>query len=249
MEKSFEGKRALVTGAGQGIGKAVTLRLLQYKAEVIAVVRDATNLQAFKNEIGNLGQKLEIVSVDISDWNATRRALEAIKKPIDLLVNNAGVTVVKPFLEHTESDIDFVASVNLKAPINVAQVVAKGMIERGSGGAIVNVSSNASFTGLLNHTIYCGTKAGLDGVTRVMANELGRHNIRVNSVNPTVVMTDMGRKAWGDPVVAAPLLNRIPLGRFVEVDEVVNTIVFLLSDSASIINGVSFPVDGGLLAA
>lgn len=249
MENSFAGKRALVTGAGQGIGKAVVLRLLNYKAEVIAVDKDEANLQALKKEVGELGSKLDIIAFDISDWGATRRALESITKPIHLLLNNAGVTIIKPFLEHTESDIDFVTNINLKAPINVAQVVAKGMVERGTGGSIVNVSSNASFTGLLNHGIYCATKAGLDGITRVMANELGRHNIRVNTINPTAVMTDMGRKVWGDPVKAAPLLNRIPMGRFVELDEVVNAILFLLSDSASIINGVSFPVDGGLLAA
>lgn len=102
--------------------------------------------------------------------------------------------------------------------------------------------------GLKEHASYCASKGALDQLTRVMALELGPHNIRCNCVNPTVIMTDMGKMAWSDQEKAAPMLAQIPLGRFGEVDEVVNTVKFLLSDDSSMINGVTLPIDGGFLA-
>ncbi|CAI8054182.1 L-xylulose reductase [Geodia barretti] len=105
-------------------------------------------------------------------------------------------------------------SVNLKAPVFLSQYVARGMVERGDGGAIVNVSSVASSVALTDHLAYCTSKAGMDMATKVMALELGPHKIRVNAVNPTVVMTDMGKMAWSDPVKSSNAMTQIPLGRF-----------------------------------
>jgi len=116
------------------------------------------------------------------------------------------------------------------------------------GGSIVNVSSQASQVGLVDHTSYCASKAAQDALTRCMAVELGKHGIRTNSVNPTVVLTDMGRLAWSDPVKAGPMLSRIPTGRFAEVDDVVSVVLFLLSDNAAMVNGSALPVDGGFLS-
>jgi L-xylulose reductase len=131
----------------------------------------------------------------------------------------------------------------------VAQVVAADMIARGVKGAIVNVSSNAAFFGIADHAAYCASKGALDGLTRViMAVELGPKGIRVNSVNPTVTLTPMAVRAWSDPAKAGPVQARIPMGRFVEPDEVAEVIAFLLSDAAAMVHGVSLPVDGGFKA-
>ena len=122
------------------------------------------------------------------------------------------------------------------------------MIARGSGGSIVNVSSQAGLAALKDHMVYNATKAAIDAVTKVSALEYGPYNIRVNSVNPTVVMTDMGKIGWSDPVKANDMLSKIPLHRFAEVSEVVDTIVYLLSDKASMVSGTLVPIDGGFLA-
>ncbi len=128
------------------------------------------------------------------------------------------------------------------------QDYARKRIAANLPGAIVNASSDAAFLGVVDHAAYCASKAALDALTRVMATELGRRGIRVNSVNPTITLTDMGRKAWSDPERAAPRLARMAIGRFLEVDEIAETIAFLLSDRASAITGVSLRADGGFAA-
>ncbi|XP_070335839.1 L-xylulose reductase-like, partial [Odocoileus virginianus] len=187
---------------------------------------------------------VETVCVDLADWEATEQALGGVG-PVDLLVNNAAVAFLQPFLEVTKEAYDMSFNVNLRAVIQVSQIVARGLIARGAPGVIVNVSSQASQRGL---TGQCSTKGALDILTKVMAVELGPHKIRVNAVNPTVVMTPMGQAAWSDPQKAKAMLDRIPLGRFAEVENVVDTILFLLSDRSSMITGSTVLVDGGFLA-
>ncbi|XP_046606350.1 L-xylulose reductase-like isoform X3 [Neodiprion virginianus] len=191
--------------------------------------------------------KIEIITADLADWESTRAAIEGAGR-IDLLVNNAAAARLDRFLDVKPDDVDMLFNVNLKSVINVSQVAAKSMIATGNGGSIVNISSQASQAALKDHAVYCATKAALDQLTRVMALELGPHNIRVNAVNPTVVMTDMGRVGWNDPEKAASMTSKIPLGRFAEVDEVVDAVVYLLSNRSSMINGVTLPIDGGFLA-
>ncbi|XP_061665308.1 L-xylulose reductase isoform X2 [Syngnathoides biaculeatus] len=243
MEISFKGKRAVVTGAGKGIGRATALALAQYGAKVTAITRTQSDLDSLVEECPSIVP----VCFDLGEWEATEAALKDIG-PIDLLVNNAACAKLQPFLDVTPDQFDQSFTVNVKAVLHMSQLVARGMIGRQSGGSIVNVSSQASQCALKNHTVYCATKAALDMLTKVMALELGPHQIRVNSVNPTVVMTEMGRRGWSNPETVKTMTSRIPLGRFAEVDEVVNTILFLLSDKSTMTNGVSLPVDGGFLA-
>lgn len=243
MNISFQGKRILVTGAGQGIGKDLALRLSKYKAEVIALSRTSDNLNKLLVE----DPKIIPVCVDLKDWNATRKAVENIL-PIDLLVNNAGVARLSPFLDATQEEFDLVFNVNVKAIMNVSQLVAKNMIKRNVGGSIVNISSQASKAALKDHAVYCSSKGAVDMLTKTMALELGPFNIRVNAVNPTVVLTEMGKLGWSDKDKASSMLSKIPLGRFAETNEVVDAIVYLLSDRSSMINGITLPVDGGFLA-
>ena len=233
----FLGKRILVTGAGKGIGRETAQWLARCGAEVIALGRNASDLAYCQH----------MLVVDLADVAATQAAV-ATMLPIDLLVNCAGVVGLESFLQTSVQTFDHLMAVNTRAPMVVAQVVARDLIARGVPGAIVNVSSLAAAVGTRDHLAYCASKAALDAMTRVMALELGPHAIRVNSVNPVVTLTPMAEKAWGDPVKAASMLSRIPLGRFVQPGEIASTIAFLLSDDAAMINGITLTVDGGFSA-
>ncbi|XP_033102595.1 L-xylulose reductase-like isoform X2 [Anneissia japonica] len=241
MDIRFDGKKALVTGAGKGIGRDTVKLLAKCGADVYALSRTQSDLDSLKAEV----PEIKTVCVDLSDWDSTKVAVEGCG-PIDLLVNNAAIAKLEPFLEVTKEVFDLTMNVNVRQLIQVSQIVARGMVERGLGGSIVNVSSQASLVGLTNHTVYCATKAAVDSLTKTMALELGPKNIRVNSVNPTVVNTAMGKIGWSKPEKAEPMKRRIPLGRFAEVEEVVHVILFLLSDKSSMMNGTCLPIDGGM---
>ena len=239
----FSGKRALVTGAGKGIGRATVRGLVDCGAEVVALSRTEADLVSLKEEIPGV----QTVCVDLSDTTASVDAVKSLG-PIHLLVNNAGVGKLEPFLEATTDAFDSMFNVNAKSVLFLSQVIAKGMVERGEGGSIVNVSSQSSLVAFLEHSVYSASKAALDMLTSVMGMELGPHGIRVNAVNPTVVLTEMGKRAWGDPIKAENMLNKIPMHRFAEVDDIVSAILFLLSDKSAMINCTKLPIDGGYLA-
>ncbi|CAK1547163.1 unnamed protein product [Leptosia nina] len=243
MEISFKGKRVLVTGAGQGIGRAIAIDLWRAGAKVVALSRTRSHLESLKNEY----PAIDIVDVDVADWDKTRELVDSLGH-FDALVNNAAVAICEPFLECTTKAFDLMANVNVKSIINISQVIAKKMIDNKTKGTIVNISSQASKAALKDHTIYSASKAGLDSITRSMALELGPYGIRTNAVNPTVTMTAMAQVGWSDPEKAEGMLSKIPLGRFAEVSEVSDAVLYLLSDKASMINGVELPIDGGFLA-
>jgi len=186
----------------------------------------------------------------VADITSAEEAKKAAEKAgdVDLLVNNAGIARLQPFLETTVQAFDETLAVNVRAAFIIGQVVAKNMIKRGKGGSIVNISSQASLVALQDHTSYCTSKGALDQLTRMMALELGPHKIRVNSVNPTVVLTPMGELGWSKPEKRDPMLAKIPLGRFAKPIEVSHAITYLLSDFASMIHGAILPVDGGFLS-
>jgi NAD(P)-dependent dehydrogenase (short-subunit alcohol dehydrogenase family) len=184
----------------------------------------------------------------LGDAASARRAAEQAGE-IDLLVNNAAIAILEPFLKTTVEAWDQTMAVNLRAVMVVSQVVAKGMIERGVAGSIVNVSSMASFQAVRDHAAYCASKAGLDQLSAVMAAELGQYRIRVNSVNPTIVLTEMGKRAWSDPAKGGPMLARIPLGRFAECEDIASVVCFLLTDGAAMLNGLALRIDGGFLVS
>jgi len=239
---NFSGQRILVTGAGKGIGRAVATLLAARGASVVALSRSASDLKSLHESIG-----CETVTCDLADLAATRAAVEGVL-PIDGLVNNAGTTELTPFLDTSLDEFEHIMSVNTKAAMVAAQVVARDMIARGHKGAIVNVSSTAAKLGLADHASYCASKAALDALTRVMAVELGAHGIRVNSVNPVVTLTPMAVKVWSEPEKSGPKLKRIPMQRFVEPEEVASVIAFLLCEDAAMVHGHSLPVDGGYWA-
>jgi len=246
---NFSGKRCVVTGAGKGIGQGVAEALLEAGAEVCAISRTAADLVSLQESLSpSAAERLKTSTVDISDSVAFRQALEDFGD-VDFLVNNAGIALLSPLLDTTLEDFDLTMSVNVRAALLGIQVVARNLIKRkAAGGAIVNISSQASMVALPSHTSYCTSKAAMDMLTRMAALELGPHGIRCNSVNPTVVMTAMGRMAWSDPKKASPLLRGTPLHRFAEVEEVVKPVLFLLSEQAGMITGTCLPVEGGFLS-
>jgi L-xylulose reductase len=238
----FQGRRALVTGAGKGIGREIAVMLHRFNAKVVAVSRTQTDLDALRDEID-----CQTVLADLGNVAEARQAAQEAGN-VDLLVNNAAIAILEPFLETKVESWDTTMAINLRAVVVVSQMIAKGMIERGVPGSIVNVSSMSSFQALPHHAAYAASKAGLDQLTKVMAVELGAHNIRVNSINPTVVMTDMGKRAWSDPSKGGPMLARIPLRRFAECEDIASVVCFVLSDAAGMLNGLALRVDGGFRA-
>ncbi|MDE3012055.1 MAG: SDR family oxidoreductase [Pseudomonadota bacterium] len=236
---SFAGRRVLVTGAGKGIGRSTAERLARLGAHVIALSRDPADLASLQATIGGSS-----VAVDLHDSDATAAAVSATL-PVDLLVNCAGIAILDPFIDARLEDFDLTMAVNVRAPMQVAQIVVRDWLKRRVAGAIVNVSSIAAQVGTPKHAAYCASKAALDGLTRVMARELGTHGIRVNSVNPGITLTPMGERAWSDPARSGPALQRMPLGRFAEPEEVAAVICFLLSAQAAMVHGVCLDVDGG----
>ncbi|MDN7487742.1 MULTISPECIES: SDR family oxidoreductase [Burkholderia] len=245
----FDGLRVLVTGASSGIGRACAVALAQAGAQVVAAGRDMAALDALAGEAA-----CETLRLDVGgDEHAIDTALAA-HDAFDGLVNCAGIASLESALEVSAAHFDRVMAVNARGAALVARAVARKMIARDARGvahargSIVNVSSQAALVGLPAHLSYCASKAAMDAITRVLCIELGPHGIRVNSVNPTVTLTPMAQFAWSEPEKRAPMLAAIPLGRFAEPDEVVEPILFLLSDAASMVSGVSLPIDGGYTA-
>eukprot|EP01121_Diplochlamys_sp_Union-15-3_P007432 TRINITY_DN1887_c0_g1_i6.p1 TRINITY_DN1887_c0_g1~~TRINITY_DN1887_c0_g1_i6.p1 ORF type:complete len:233 (-),score=51.99 TRINITY_DN1887_c0_g1_i6:219-917(-) len=219
---SFTGKTALITGA-RGIGKEIALMLARSGASLVVAARTESDLQSLKEEVNKINghdKGIKIIQADIGKIEDCQRIITEAG-PIDLLVNNAAICQLAPFVETSAESFETHMNVNVRAPMLISQGIAKGMIERKKGGSIVNISSQASKIGLEGHTAYCVSKGALDQLTRMMALELGPHNIRVNSVNPTVVLTEMAKVGWSKKEKAEPHLKRIPLGRFAQPEEVI----------------------------
>ncbi|KAK3606725.1 hypothetical protein CHS0354_033076 [Potamilus streckersoni] len=236
----FAGKTALVTGAGKGIGKGVAEALLKHGARVIALDIVEEYLQSLKKKY----PEITTVQVNLGDWKATKQAIESLPT-VDLLVNNAGVLKMCSILETTEEDINLLLDVNLKAYLNVAQVVARKLIAEKRSGTFVNVASIAANKPLEQRGAYCISKQGVQMLTEALACELGPHGIRVNGINPGIINTDM-IEALGEKRIRLAT-ERTPLRRLGEVCDVVDAILFLLGDESSYMNGHSLVLDGGLL--
>ena len=235
------GKRAVVTGGGGGIGYAIAKKLLDNGAIVYIIDNNRNLLEKATSESG---KKLIPLEVDVSDWEATRKVVKDIL-PIQLLVNNAAVLVSKSVLDATEEEYYKMMDVNLKGNINLTQFIAQDLIDRNMGGKVVNMSSQCSTRVTPNSLIYSCTKAAIDMATKCFALELGPKSIKVNAINPTVVRTEMGRRIWSKPDLLAESLNRIPVGRLAEAEDIADAALFLLSDNSAMITGHCLFVDGG----
>lgn len=243
----LSGKRALVTGAGRGIGLAASAVLADAGAEVTLVARSAGEIEEAAAAIRARGQKARALALDVTDVASMRAALGAAG-PFDILFNNAGANRPAHFLEVTEEDYDAVADLNVRAAFFVAQVVAKGMVEAGRGGSIIHTSSQMGHVGGGRRTVYCSTKWAIEGLTKAMAVDLAPHQVRVNAIAPTFIETPMTRPFLEQPAFMETVLSKIKLGRLGQVEDLTGAVLFLASDASSLMTGSSVLVDGGWTA-
>jgi L-xylulose reductase len=238
----FNGRTVLVTGASGGIGGETVRQLVAAGADVIASGRSEEALQALHAETG-----ARVLPFDLTSEDSVRDALDGLDVYGVVNCGGFGGEIATPM--DTDIDVfDQVITTNTRGSLLVIKYTSRSMIRLGRGGSIVNVSSQASLVALRGHISYGSSKAALDNVTRVAALELGQYDIRVNGVNPTVVMTPMSAWYWGRDDIQGPFLEQMPLGRWATEPEIAAPIVFLLSDGASMISGVSLPIDGGYTA-
>lgn len=240
MANLFEGKTALVTGGSRDIGKAIVECLLQEGAKVYVIGRSAENLDKLSTEYPSVNT----IQVDVTDWDKTKTAVEHIGT-LDLLVNNAGIFENAFFVDTDVDFFDNTIKTNFESAFNITQTVARGMIAARRPGVVLNLSSIAGRRGISGYTAYCVSKAMLDMLTKVTALELGQHNIRVNSVNPGILLTDMTAHLLEDKELVNHYISTIPLQRLVIVEDVVNASLFLLSNESAMITGTTLDLNGG----
>jgi NAD(P)-dependent dehydrogenase (short-subunit alcohol dehydrogenase family) len=243
----LDGKIALVTGAGRGIGRAIALALANAGAEVILNSRTPAELEAVAGEISGHGGRARVLPFDVTDTAAVREKIGGIAR-LDILVNNAGVNRPQPFLEVDEATLDRMIALNIKAAFVVAQTAARLMVDVGSG-VVINMSSQMEHVGSeRDRTVYVMTKHALEGLTKAMAAELAPKGVRVVSIAPTFITTPLTEPFFANPEFRQWVVDRIPLGRIGTVEEVAHAVVFLASPAASLVTGSSLLVDGGWTA-
>ena len=244
-ELSFrlDGKTALVTGAGRGLGRAVADGLAGLGATVYGTSRDPDVARQITERYGTPSFPLEVSSV--GSIEETVAELEAVSGGVDLLVNNAGINIPKPAVEVSEEDWDSVLDTNLKGSFFLCTALARRWLAAGRPGAVVNVASQAGLVAIEERSAYCTSKAGMIHLTKSLALEWASAGIRVNAVAPTFIRTELTASSLARPEWAAELLSRIPMGRFGQPEDVVGATAFLLSDAAALITGHTIVIDGG----
>jgi NAD(P)-dependent dehydrogenase (short-subunit alcohol dehydrogenase family) len=250
MTGRLEDKTAIVTGASRGIGRATAERLAAEGAGVVVTGRDAAALEEVARTIRSAGGTALICAADLTDAEARERlvavTLEELGR-IDVLVNNAAVNRVEPSLDVTPETWREIIETNLSSVFFLSQLVARGMIERGSG-RIVNVASDAGFRGFPEHAAYGASKAALIQLTRVLAGEWGPSGVRVNVVAPGATWTGMTAPAMEEPEIRDAILARGVVGRICDPAEVAGAIAYLAADEADMITGHVLSIDGGSVA-
>ena len=245
------GQRAIVTGASRGLGRHFALTLARAGAQVALVARGIDRLEEAVKEIEGFGGCAAAIQVDVTDGESVRACIETAENalgPIDILVNNAGIAVTKPLLEHAEEDWDSVLDTNLKGVWLMGQEVARRMVHHGQGGSIINITSVLGERGISQLPGYCASKGGIINLTRAMAVELAPHGIRVNTIAPGYIETDMNRHFFATPA-GQRLIKRIPQRRLGQVGDLDGVLLLLASNASQYITGSVITIDGGQSAS
>ena len=244
---SLTGKRALVTGASSGIGLGAAAALAQAGAHVTLAARRLETLESLAEAFTAEGWQADALKLDVADVESVRTALDAQDR-YDILVNSAGLARHGPSLDTTPEDFSAVADLNLRGAYFISQHIAKRLIDDGKPGSILNITSQMAHVGGIERAVYCATKHGVEGFTKAMAIEWGKHKIRINTLCPTFVRTPFTEPTFNNPERVKWIESKIFLGRVAEIEDLMGAVTFLSSDAAAMITGTSLLVDGGWTA-
>lgn len=243
----LDGKRALVTGGTRGIGLGAAVALAEAGADVTIAARTADDIATVVNQMADAGLVAEGVALDITD-SATVKAFVDDVEPFNVLVNSAGTARHSSFAEITPANYQAVMDLNLAAALFVSQAVVARLVQAGLPGSVIHISSQMGHVGGPSRAVYAASKFAVEGLSKAMAIELGAHNIRVNTVCPTFIETELTAKNLSDPEFRSWVLSKIKLGRLGRIEDIMGPIVFLASDAAGLVTGASLMVDGGWTA-
>jgi NAD(P)-dependent dehydrogenase (short-subunit alcohol dehydrogenase family) len=244
---SLEGRKAMVTGASKGIGAEIARVFADAGADIVAVARDEAGLAETAAAVRALGRRCLTISAELGDAAACTAAAEralAEWGTIDILVNSAGISRTGPAETFSLTDWDETMAVNLRAPFILSQALAPAMIAQ-RWGKIVNISSQTGVIALDDHAAYASSKGGLNALTKSLCAEWARHNVQVNAICPTVVLTPMGIQVWSPPEKSGPMIAGTPLRRFGEAVEIADAALYLASPAAELVNGAILMIEGG----
>lgn len=244
---ALDGRRALVTGAGRGIGLAAAAALAQAGAHVTLAARTGAEIEAGAAAIREAGGLAEAAVLDVSDLRAVE-AFFAARPAFHVLVNNAGTNRPKALWEVSEEDYDAVLDLNVKSAFFVAQHAVKAMLRDGVAGSLIHMGSQMGHVGGPRRSLYCASKWAIEGMNKAFALDLAPHGIRSNTIAPTFIETPMTRPFFEDQAFLESVLAKIKLGRLGQVEDLMGPVLFLASDASTLITGTSLIVDGGWTA-
>ena len=243
----LDGCKALVTGAGRGIGLAAASALADAGADVCLLARTETEVSAVAEALCARGDAATAFAIDVTDTAAITQLISE-QGPFHILVNNAGTNRPAPCVDYAESDYDDVMALNVRSVYFTTRAVARGLVAAGLEGSIINISSQMGHVGGAGRTVYCASKHALEGFTKALAWELGESGIRVNTLCPTFIETPMTEPMLEDGAFKDRVLSQIALGRVGQVEDLMGAVVYLASDASRLVTGSALMVDGGWTA-
>ena len=244
---SLAGRRGLVVGGSSGIGLGCAVALAEAGAHVVIMARRSDQIDQVVKAMQEKGLSAEGIAGDVTDVAATA-ALLARLRPLDVFVNSAGLARHSPALETKPDDFDVVMNVNLRGAYFAAQAAAGIMIDDGRAGSIITISSQMAMVGGVDRAVYCGSKHAVEGFTKAMAVEFGKHGVRINTICPTFIRTPLTEQTFARPERVQWIEEKIKLGRVGEIEDIMGAVQFLASDASSLVTGSALMIDGGWTA-
>ena len=244
---SLKGRSALVVGASSGIGTACAVALAEYGAKVTVAARRKEKLEILVNQMKKRNYEVQFLVMDINNVEETKEIISC-HNPYDILVNSAGIAKHSAAKDTVLDDYDIVMKTNLRGAYFLTQSVSKKLIASKKAGSLINISSQMGLVGGQERAVYCASKHAVEGFTKAMAIELGVHNIRVNTICPTFILTEMTQKTFEEPEKRNWIESKIKIGRIGKIEDIMGAVVYLASDASSLVTGSSLLVDGGWTA-